>query len=251
MVLFWKTSKDPVVERNVILNCARGIGFGLAPEGGHRKYQDMPGSRPKRGRRTHRRRHPRQCHHRRHREILRHGHRSGAGMECRRRGQHRLLIRRDILLDRQPFPEFEPDREGQSGQAGHDRPGRRQANLRNNKTLIEPIPAAGLASVFSPFFYTRALEEFFLRAFPRCCRKKETGPNSPTVPLAAFGLSDSCKPVCPVWCAEPQSKLNPSSEVAEASAKPQVRVEFPSQIRKAGGPALRIFWAPSVFTSPS
>jgi len=28
------------------LNCARGIGFGLAPEGGHRKYQDMPAAGP-------------------------------------------------------------------------------------------------------------------------------------------------------------------------------------------------------------
>ena len=41
-------------------------------------------------------------------------------------------------------------------------------------------------------------------------------------------------PVCPVWCAEPQSNLNPSSEVAEASAKPQVRVEFSSQFGKQG-----------------
>jgi hypothetical protein len=42
MVLFWKTSRDPVVQRNLIVNCARGIGFGLGPEGGHRQYDDTP-----------------------------------------------------------------------------------------------------------------------------------------------------------------------------------------------------------------
>jgi len=41
-------------------------------------------------------------------------------------------------------------------------------------------------------------------------------------------------PVCPVWCAEPQSNLNPSSDMAEASARPQVRVEFSSQFGRQG-----------------
>ena len=35
---FWKTSKDPIIERNEIINCARGIGFGLGTGGGHRTY---------------------------------------------------------------------------------------------------------------------------------------------------------------------------------------------------------------------
>jgi hypothetical protein len=41
-VHFWKTSRDPLVERNRIFNCARGIGFGLGPEGSHRTYADLP-----------------------------------------------------------------------------------------------------------------------------------------------------------------------------------------------------------------
>jgi hypothetical protein len=41
-VHFWRTSRDIVVERNRIFNCARGIGFGLGPEGPHRQYPDSP-----------------------------------------------------------------------------------------------------------------------------------------------------------------------------------------------------------------
>jgi hypothetical protein len=41
-VHFWKTSGATTVERNRVLNCARGIGFGLGPEGGHRGYPDLP-----------------------------------------------------------------------------------------------------------------------------------------------------------------------------------------------------------------
>ena len=39
-VHFWKTSRDTVVERNRLLNCARGIGFGLGPDGPSRRYPD-------------------------------------------------------------------------------------------------------------------------------------------------------------------------------------------------------------------
>ena len=39
---FWKTNRDPIVERNTIINCARGIGFGLGSAGGHRTYPDNP-----------------------------------------------------------------------------------------------------------------------------------------------------------------------------------------------------------------
>ena len=39
---FWRTSRDTIVERNTILNCARGIGFGLGPDGSHRRYADLP-----------------------------------------------------------------------------------------------------------------------------------------------------------------------------------------------------------------
>jgi hypothetical protein len=41
-VHFWKTSRDIVVERNTIQNCARGIGFGLGPDGPDRQYPDTP-----------------------------------------------------------------------------------------------------------------------------------------------------------------------------------------------------------------
>jgi hypothetical protein len=43
---FWKVSRDPVVERNVLRNNARGIGFGMATSGEGRVYPDpvCPGS---------------------------------------------------------------------------------------------------------------------------------------------------------------------------------------------------------------
>ena len=37
---FWKVSRDPVVERNVLRNNARGIGFGMATSGEGRVYPD-------------------------------------------------------------------------------------------------------------------------------------------------------------------------------------------------------------------
>lgn len=40
MVLFWSGSQNPIVERNLIVNCARGIGFGLGNKQGFRKYSD-------------------------------------------------------------------------------------------------------------------------------------------------------------------------------------------------------------------
>lgn len=35
MVLFWRDATSPIVERNTIINCARGIGFGLGTSSGH------------------------------------------------------------------------------------------------------------------------------------------------------------------------------------------------------------------------
>lgn len=39
---FWNSSRNPTVERNTILNNARGIGFGLGTSGGQRIYPDDP-----------------------------------------------------------------------------------------------------------------------------------------------------------------------------------------------------------------
>ena len=41
-VHFWRASRDTVVEQNVIVDCARGVGFGLGSSGGTRVYPDDP-----------------------------------------------------------------------------------------------------------------------------------------------------------------------------------------------------------------
>lgn len=41
-VHFWSAARDTVVENNIILGCARGIGFGLVESGASRDYDDDP-----------------------------------------------------------------------------------------------------------------------------------------------------------------------------------------------------------------
>jgi len=41
-VHFWSSSRDTIVEENAIVNCARGIGFGLGSAGNSRDYPDNP-----------------------------------------------------------------------------------------------------------------------------------------------------------------------------------------------------------------